>query len=179
MGERELRICIVGDELSVGVGDAKGLGWAGRVIARSRFDRTAMSFPLAIPGETTTALSQRWEVESFRRYGNEAECDNRLVVGLGRHDVAAGLSVARSRLNLANMLDVADSHRISTFVVGPPRAPPRTTTGWRSCRPPSLTSLPVATSPTSTRSRRSCTTSSGSRTSPRAARATRRRPATG
>ncbi|ROS78497.1 GDSL-type esterase/lipase family protein [Cellulomonas sp. PhB143] len=124
MAERELRICIVGDELSVGVGDAKGLGWAGRVVARSRFDRPTMTFPLAIPGETTTALSQRWEVESFRRYGNEAECDNRLVVGLGRHDVAAGLSVARSRLNLANMLDVADSHRISTFVVGPPPGSP-------------------------------------------------------
>ncbi|GIJ00176.1 GDSL-like lipase/acylhydrolase family protein [Sediminihabitans luteus] len=124
MGERELRICIVGDELSVGVGDAKGLGWAGRVLARSRFDRPVMTFPLAMPGETTTALSQRWETEAFPRYGNEAEYDNRLVVALGRQDARAGLSVARSRLNLANMLDVADSHRIATFVVGPPPGRP-------------------------------------------------------
>ena len=77
-------------------------------------------FPLAIPGETTTALSQRWEAETARRFSPEPDVDNRLVIGLGRHDLDAGLSVARSRLNLANVLDVAESHRLPTFVVGPP-----------------------------------------------------------
>lgn len=124
MGGRELRICVVGDELSVGVGDPKGLGWVGRVLARTRFDGVAMSFPLAIPGETTTGLSQRWEAECAPRFGPEAETDNRLVIALGRHDAGSVLSVARSRLNLANMLDVADSHRIPAFVVGPPPGRP-------------------------------------------------------
>ena len=53
-----------------------------------------------------------------RRWSPDA--DNRLVVALGRADVAAGLSLARSRLNLANILDVADQRRIPAFVVGPP-----------------------------------------------------------
>jgi hypothetical protein len=117
---REVRICVVGDELSAGVGDAKALGWAGRVVARTRFPQPAYVFPLAIPGETTTALSQRWEAETARRFSPEPDVDNRLVIGLGRHDLDAGLSVARSRLNLANVLDVAESHRLPTFVVGPP-----------------------------------------------------------
>ncbi len=33
------------------------------------------------------------------------------------------MSLARSRLNLANILDVAEARRISTFVVGPPPGP--------------------------------------------------------
>ena len=44
----------------------------------------------------------------------------RLVIGLGGADLAAGVSLARSRLNLANILDVAESRRISCLVVGPP-----------------------------------------------------------
>ncbi|MDF2847459.1 MAG: lysophospholipase [Oerskovia sp.] len=120
VGEPEVRICVVGDELSAGVGDAKGLGWAGRVVARTRFPGTAMVFPLAIPGETTTAMSQRWDAETSRRFDHDPEADNRLVLALGRHDLDAGLSVARSRLNLANVLDVAEHRRLPTFVVGPP-----------------------------------------------------------
>src|SRR5690606_21145748 len=116
---REVRICVVGDELSAGVGDAKALGWAGRVVARTRFPQPAYVFPLAIPGETTTALSQRWEAETARRFSPEPDVDNRLVIGLGRHDLDAGLSVARSRLNLANVLDDAESRRLPPFVVGP------------------------------------------------------------
>jgi len=115
-----VRICVVGDELSVGVGDARALGWTGRVLARTRFERPAMTFTLAVPGETTSALGARWEGETEQRFGPEATTDNRLVVALGRHDLAAGLSVARSRLNLANILDQADSRRLPAFVVGPP-----------------------------------------------------------
>ncbi|MCL1869362.1 MAG: GDSL-type esterase/lipase family protein [Promicromonosporaceae bacterium] len=124
MTVREVRICVVGDELSVGVGDARALGWVGRVMARSRFDAPAMHFTLAVPGETTSELGARWEKETAPRFGPDAECENRLVVALGRHDLAAGLSIARSRLNLANVLDVADSARIQTFVVGPPPGRP-------------------------------------------------------
>lgn len=120
MQEREARICVVGDELATGVGDARALGWVGRVIARTSFPRSAMVFTLAVPGETSTQLSTRWEGETAGRFGPEQETDNRLVVALGRHDIATGMSVARSRLNLANILDVAEANRTPTFVVGPP-----------------------------------------------------------
>jgi hypothetical protein len=122
VAEREVRICVVGDELSTGVGDPRALGWVGRVMARSRFERPAMLFTLAVAGETTTGLGARWEAEAAARF--DPECDNRLVVALGRHDVATGQSVARSRLNLANVLDVADSWRVPAFVVGPPPGRP-------------------------------------------------------
>lgn len=124
MTVREVRICVVGDELSVGVGDPRALGWVGRVMARSRFDRPAMHFTLAVPGETTSELGARWDVETASRFGPPAECENRLVVALGRHDTAADLSIARSRLNLANILDVAAQHNLPAFVVGPPPGRP-------------------------------------------------------
>lgn len=122
MTVRETRICVVGDELSVGVGDARALGWVGRVMARSRFDRPAMHFTLAVPGETTSGLGARWEAETLSRFTRET--DNRLVIALGRHDVEQGLSIARSRLNLANILDLAATAQVQSFVVGPPPGRP-------------------------------------------------------
>lgn len=124
MQERQVRICVVGDELATGVGDARALGWTGRVVARTSFGKPAMVFTLATPGETSTQLGSRWEAETAARFGAEHEVDNRLVVALGRHDVTAGLSVARSRLNLANILDVAEANRTPAFVVGPPPGMP-------------------------------------------------------
>ncbi|WP_407653660.1 GDSL-type esterase/lipase family protein [Cellulomonas alba] len=118
MGELPLRLAVIGDELVAGVGDPKGLGWVGRVVARTPAAEPVTALTLAVPGETSTGLGARWEAEVDRRLSPEA--DNRLVIGLGRADVAAGLSLARSRLNLANVLDVAEQRRIPAFVVGPP-----------------------------------------------------------
>jgi len=118
VGELPLRLAVVGDELVAGAGDPKGLGWVGRVTARTPTPDPLTVMTLAVPGETSTGLGARWDDEVSRRFSPEA--DNRLVVALGRADVAAGLSLARSRLNLANILDVADQRRIPAFVVGPP-----------------------------------------------------------
>ncbi|GAA3815126.1 GDSL-type esterase/lipase family protein [Cellulomonas soli] len=114
----ELRLAVIGDELAAGAGDPKALGWVGRVCARTSAPDPMTVLTLAVPGETTTALGSRWEDEVARRTSPEA--DNRLVVALGRADIAAGLSLARSRLNLANILDVAEQRRMPAFVVGPP-----------------------------------------------------------
>lgn len=113
-----MRLVVVGDELAAGAGDPKGLGWVGRVAARTHTPVPATFLTLAVPGETSSALGSRWEEESVRRFS--ADSDNRLVVALGRADLGAHLSIARSRLNLANVLDVAESRRVPTFVVGPP-----------------------------------------------------------
>jgi len=118
---RETRICVVGDELSAGMGDARGLGWVGRVAARTASEDPLFVTSLAVPQETTTALSGRWESECLRRFATG--CDNRLVVALGSADIDAGLSLARSRLNLANILDSARSQQVDVFVVGPPPRP--------------------------------------------------------
>lgn len=115
------RICVIGDELVAGTGDPKALGWVGRVTARTPVEPHPQVLTLAVPEETTTALSARWLDEVSRRLGPApADGRNHLVIGLGLADLTAGLSLARSRLNLANVLDVADAQRLSTFVVGPP-----------------------------------------------------------
>jgi acyl-CoA thioesterase-1 len=117
---RETRICVIGDALVAGVGDPKALGWVGRVAARTPQDEISISvFTLGVPDETTADLGSRWWEETNRRFGS-AEADCRLVIGLGHADIDSGLSIPRSRLNLANVLDDAHSRRLPSFVVGPP-----------------------------------------------------------
>jgi acyl-CoA thioesterase-1 len=115
-----LRVCIVGDDLVAGVGDPRSLGWAGRVAARTRTDQgspAACVLPLGVPGEGTAGLRERWEPEVERR---RCGGDDRLVVGLGAVDAVQGTSLARSRLNLADVLDTAAQSGLPAFVVGPP-----------------------------------------------------------
>jgi lysophospholipase L1-like esterase len=113
------RICVVGDELVAGVGDPKALGWTGRVGARTPQDGTPFGlFSLGVPREGTAGLLDRWLAESTRRWAPDA--DNRLVVGLGRADLDRPTSLARSRLNLANVLDEAAAREVGALVVGPP-----------------------------------------------------------
>ena len=113
-----MRICFIGDELVAGVGDPRGLGWVGRVNAHSTFDLPATFLTLAVPSETTKQMAARWEAEVLPRLA-EGE-PHGLVIGVGPGDVAAGISTARSRLNLANITDRATALGIPSFVVGPP-----------------------------------------------------------
>ncbi|HST80809.1 MAG TPA: GDSL-type esterase/lipase family protein [Kineosporiaceae bacterium] len=116
----ERRICVIGDALVAGIGDPRALGWVGRVAARTPQDEVSISlFTLGVPDESTAELGNRWWEEASRRYGR-AVADCRLVIGLGHADLDSGLSIPRSRLNLANVLDEAHSRRLPCFVVGPP-----------------------------------------------------------
>ncbi|MDO5726400.1 MAG: GDSL-type esterase/lipase family protein [Bowdeniella nasicola] len=119
-----MRIFVIGDELAAGLGDARYLGWVGRVAARSELATPAYLANLAIPGASTSSLAGGWRSEIERRLATGDDC--RLVVGLGIGDLREGLSTARSRLNLANLLDGASRLHLPTFVMGPP---PLHTTG--------------------------------------------------
>src|SRR5690606_10080683 len=81
-------------------------------------------FTAALPGETSADLAERWDVDVQRRYSAQGQADgtidHRVVVAMGRGDVDAGISLARSRLNLAKILDGLERLRIPAFVVGPP-----------------------------------------------------------
>lgn len=121
---RELRVCVVGDDLVAGVGDPRSLGWVGRVGARTpRAERLVTLFPLGVPGETTAELLGRWRDETNRRFSGADPQDCRLVIGLGRGDVHENVSLPRSRLNLANILDECATRGLPAFVVGPPPGP--------------------------------------------------------
>ena len=123
MEQRRIRLAAVGDELLAGHGDPRALGWLGRVLARTTPDNATLeAYSLAAPGEGTEALANRWLMEAGRRF--DETCENRLVIGLSDRDLDLELSTARSRLNLANILDVADQRRIPAFVVGPPPGRP-------------------------------------------------------
>lgn len=94
------------------------MGWIGRVLARSTTPEPDFVAVLPVPGETSTHLAGRWEAESTSRWGRADE--RRLILGLGTADVSSRVSLARTRLNLANILDEAVTQRLRVFVVGPP-----------------------------------------------------------
>ena len=115
------RIHFIGDEIVAGYGDVRALGWTGRVLARTPQEADLLPSTLAIPGETLAQLAERWHDEVAPRSTHTRE--NRLVIGIGVGDVLAGMSAARSRLALANILDKASSEHRPCFVVGPPPLP--------------------------------------------------------
>lgn len=119
-GPRDLGLCFVGDGFIAGYGDPKALGWVSRVVGRS--DTAAVgadltAYNLGVRGSSSADAMTRWRSECPPRWQGRTE--RRLVVGVGAEDVAQGVTTARSRLNLANILDEASSTGISTFVVGP------------------------------------------------------------
>ncbi|WP_341393608.1 GDSL-type esterase/lipase family protein [Arthrobacter sp. G119Y2] len=119
MEQRRIRLAAVGDELLAGHGDPRALGWLGRVLARTTPENVSVqAYTLAAPQEGTESLANRWLQEAGRRFDDR--CENRLVIGLSDRDLDLGLSTARSRLNLANILDGAAQMSIKVFVVGPP-----------------------------------------------------------
>lgn len=118
-GPREISVVFIGDSFVAGIGDPKAQGWVGRVLGRTPAGDSSLAFyNLGVRGSTSADVAERWKSEGPLRWGDVAE--RRLVVQVGAADAAAGVSLARHRLNLANILDEAASRGISTFVVGPP-----------------------------------------------------------
>lgn len=119
MDSRAIRLVAVGDELLAGHGDPRALGWFGRVLASTPSESAQVTpFALPAPAETTEQLAERWLGEAQLRFDDDGE--NRLVLALSDADATYGVTTARSRLNLANILDASTQLGLSTFVVGPP-----------------------------------------------------------
>jgi len=113
-----VRIVILGDGIISAAGDPKGMGWVGRVISKTPANSPRIEiFSLPAPDETTSMLAERWQSEVQRRFS--AETENKLVIALSNHDPAAGISISRSRLNIATIIDEAKRAGIETFLVGP------------------------------------------------------------
>src|SRR4051794_18016006 len=105
--------------MALGYGDPKALGWVGRVAARTPQDEIDLTVHnLGVRGDTTAGVVDRWRSEVGRRAADGA--DNRLVVSVGAGDVDTGLSLARTRLNLANVVDEAGGDGAPPLLVGPP-----------------------------------------------------------
>ena len=112
------RIVILGDETTTAIGDVKALGWVGRVIARTPVEDPIIDiYNVPSPGETSAGLLERWSLEVQRRFRPETQ--NRIVLALGNADASEGISVSRSRLNVATVIDEARRNDFSVLVVGP------------------------------------------------------------
>lgn len=118
-GPRDVALVFLGSALVAGVGDPKGQGWVTRVVGRTQHpDVELTTYNLGVRGDTSADLLTRWTTEVPRRWVGRTE--RRLVVSVGTDDIVGGVSLARHRLNLANLLDDAASQGVATFVVGPP-----------------------------------------------------------
>lgn len=118
-GRRDVGICFVGDSFTAGYGDPKALGWVGRVMSRTHHPEVDITaYNLGVRGQDSGDIVTRWRAEGMPRWQERAE--RRLVVSVGLNDLRHGMSTARSRLNLANVIDEASSSGISPFVVGIP-----------------------------------------------------------
>lgn len=117
-GPRDIGLCFLGDGFVAGYGDPKALGWVSRVVGRTAAeDATLTAYNLGVRGSSSADAMSRWRLECPPRWAGRSE--RRLVIGVGSEDVAQGITTARSRLNLANILDEASSTGIASFVVGP------------------------------------------------------------
>jgi acyl-CoA thioesterase I len=115
---KNIRIVIIGDDLVSAGGDPKGLGWVGRVIAKTQSDYPKVDFyALPTPEITSAGLAEMWKSEAVKRFSEDT--DNRLVISLNSNDINAGISMSRSRLNLANILDESATQGIKSFVISP------------------------------------------------------------
>ena len=116
-GRRDVGLCFVGSSMTAGYGDPKGLGWVGRVVSRTQHpDLDLTAYNLGVRGDTSAGVISRWRNETAPRWANRTE--KRLVISVGANDVATGVSLARSRLNLANILDEATASGVAVFCVG-------------------------------------------------------------
>jgi len=118
-GPRDVALVFLGASLVAGVGDPKGQGWVTRVVGRTQHpDVQLTAYNLGVRGNTSADLLERWGTEVPARWVGRSE--RRLVVSVGTDDILSGVSLARHRLNLANLLDDAAAQGVGTFVVSPP-----------------------------------------------------------
>ena len=120
--ESSLRVIVLGDQLVTASGDPKGMGWIGRVQARTpQVDPTIELITLANPEDNSLSLSKRWLPEVASRVNQLGR--TQVAIALTNNDIRAGLSTSRSRLNLATVLDEAIKQGFEPFVIGP--TPPK------------------------------------------------------
>jgi len=118
-GIRDTGIVFLGDSFVVGVGDPKGQGWVTRVVGRTHHpDVQLTAYNLGLRGDTSAGVLTRWQGEVPLRW--EGRGERRLVLSVGTNDVLTGVSLARHRLNIANILDDASANGVAVLVVSPP-----------------------------------------------------------
>ncbi|MGQ0674837.1 MAG: GDSL-type esterase/lipase family protein [Rhodospirillales bacterium] len=86
-----LRICFIGDSITLGTADAEFLGWPGRLCRTMRAQGHDLSlYNLGVRAETTALIQKRWRAEAAPRLPEIAE--GRLVFAFGVNDSAIDIA---------------------------------------------------------------------------------------
>ena len=89
-----IRICFIGDSITVGTGDETMLGWPGRVCAGARAaGHDVTVYNLGVRGETSEHIRSRWRAEAGQRLPVDMNCA--LVFAFGLNDCAIENQVRR------------------------------------------------------------------------------------
>ncbi len=120
----EIRICFVGDSLTVGTGDEDYQGWPGRACNREAAKGHDVTlYNLGIRANTSSDISSRWRAECEARMPEGANCA--LVFSFGVNDAAEEVGngvrvpLEHSLVNAAAMMEEAKSW-LPTLWIGPP-----------------------------------------------------------
>jgi len=118
-----LRICFVGDSITVGSGDRNFLGWPGRLsVAETGRGHDVTLYNMGVRGDTSEMIRPRWRRECDVRLPDHV--NGRLVLSFGVNDTAeergAGIRVPLKQ-TLANTHAIIDEARrwLPTLMVGP------------------------------------------------------------
>lgn len=120
----DVRVCVLGDSFTAGVGDPTGAGWVVPVGAAARRAGWALTlYGLGVRRDTSVDVARRWLAETSWRLRDGDRYGVVLAVGLndvvledGRPRVAPGRSVEA----VAEVLDGASARGWPVLVVGPP-----------------------------------------------------------
>ena len=118
-----LRICFVGDSITVGSGDTGFLGWPGRLsIAETNRGHDVTLYNMGVRGDTSEMVLPRWRRECNVRLPDHVK--GRLVLSFGLNDTAeeSGVGIrVPLEASLANARAIVDEARawLPTLVVGP------------------------------------------------------------
>ncbi len=120
----DVRVCVLGDSFTAGVGDPTGAGWVGPVATAARgagWDLTA--YALGVRRDSSVDVARRWLAETGWRLRNGDRYGVVLAVGLNDvvlQDGRSQVSPERSLAAVAEVLDGASARGWPALAVGPP-----------------------------------------------------------
>lgn len=118
-----LRVCFVGDSITVGTGDDDFLGWPGRLCARERAKGHDLAlYNLGIRGDTSDLIRPRWRAECQARTPPDVSCALLFAFGINDSVDDAGqgprVPLDRSLANARAILSEAKAW-LPTAWIGP------------------------------------------------------------
>lgn len=122
--EPDVRVCFIGDSFVAGVGDARHLGWAGRLAAHSHEQGQALtSYNLGIRRDTSTNILRRFRAECMPRLPAGSHAGVVLSFGVNDTMFEAGATRVASETSVSHLCELLTQlgHKgWPVLMVGPP-----------------------------------------------------------